>query len=60
MGLFFLGVGNMRRFITFILCVFLCFTAVPSFALDSNPELDAALGDIFKSYKTVGATLVVA
>lgn len=50
----------MRRVIALILCFFICFTAVPSLALDSNPELDAVLGDIFKSYKTVGATLVVA
>ena len=50
----------MRRLLAALLCmaIFLCSSG--AMAMDENPELDEALGKIFKAYKTVGATLVVA
>ena len=50
----------MRHVIAVILCILLCVNVTASFALEDNPELDEKVGAIFKSHKTVGATLVVA
>ena len=50
----------MRHIIAFILCFIMCVSTIGAYALEDNPELDEQLGSIFKAYKTVGATLVVA
>ena len=50
----------MRRLICLFLILTLCLAILPVHALEDNPELDEALGKIFKNYKTVGAVLVVA
>ena len=51
----------MQRLLCACLVLVLCFSMIPNaFALDENPELDEALGKIFKNHKTVGAVLVVA
>ncbi len=48
-----------RIFCALLVCA-LTFMVCTGQALEENPELDAELGKIFKNYKTVGATLVVA